>query len=62
MHNEAFSKSVYAVLAELLYFLETKKKYHKICVLVAAYIDAHPAKENSVIYVPGFVRFFMNQI
>ena len=26
MHNEAFSKSVYAVLAELLYFLEIKKK------------------------------------
>ena len=42
------------VLAELLYFLETKKKYRKICVLVAAYIDAHPAKENSIIYVSKF--------
>ena len=42
MHNETISKSVYAVLAELLYFLEIKKKYRKICVLVAAYIDAHP--------------------
>ena len=56
MHNEAFSKSVYAVLAELLYFLEIKKKnrYRKICVLVAAYIDTHPAKENSIIYVSTF--------
>ena len=54
MHNETFSKSVYAVLAELLYFLEIKKKYRKICMLVAAYIDAHPAKENSIIYVSKF--------
>ena len=45
MLNETISKSVYAVLAELLYFLEIKKKYRKICVLVAAYIDAHPAKD-----------------
>ena len=59
MHNEAFSKSVYAVLAELLYFLEIKKNgYRKICVLVAAYIDTHPAKENSIIYVSkiGYCR------
>ena len=54
MHNETFSKSVYAVLAELLNFLEIKKKYRKICVLVAAYIDAHPAKENGIIYVSKF--------
>ena len=54
MHNETFSKSVYAVLAELLYILENKKKYRKICVLVAAYIDSHPAKEISILYVSKF--------
>ena len=54
MHNETISRSVYAVLAELLYFLEIKKKYRKICVLVAAHIDAHPAKDNSIIYVSKF--------
>ena len=57
MHNEAFSKTVYAVLAEVLYFLEISKKYRKICVLVAAYIDAHPAKENSIIYASKFGYF-----
>ena len=52
MHNEAFSKSVYAVLAELLYFWKLKKnRYRKICVLVSAYIDAHPAEETNIIYV-----------
>ena len=46
--------STYAVLAELLYILEFKKKYRKICVLVAAYIDSHPAEEISIIYVSKF--------
>ena len=38
-------------ISRVIVFFGNKKKYRKICVLVAAYIDAHPAKENSIIYV-----------
>ena len=51
MHNEAFSKTVYAVLAELLYFGRNFPQKCKICVLVSAYIDAHPAEGTNIIYV-----------
>ena len=58
MHNEAFSKSFYAVLTELLYFFfKLKKVLQNLCAGGSLYY-AHPAKEHTIIYVSkvGYCR------
>ena len=53
MHNEAISKSFYSIKYRQSYCILVKfsPKKCKICVLVSAYIDAHPAEETNIIYV-----------